>query len=183
MLFRSINLVASDAGKLVARYELKESRGLSLCHALRGKVPEVSVFKNDDYFAPMASGSNVAETMVVLPCSMGTLARIANGTSDGLISRAADVVLKQKKRLILCPRETPFNTIHLRNMLTLSEMGAFILPLMPGFYQAPHTISDLVKFMVGHILQTMDIDHDLYRPWGEKHPSLATNFAGLNSQE
>ena len=98
---------------------------------------------------------------------MGTIARVAHGDASHLIERAADVVLKQKKNLIVCPRESPFNRIHLRNLLTLSELGASIVPLMPGFYHRSKSIEDLVQFMVGRILELIDFEHKLYRPWAE----------------
>lgn len=163
-------LVASRAGKIVAKYELaaEETGDFSLLRALQGKEDGVTTFRNDDFFAPIACGNSVPAAMIVTPCSMGTLGRIATGTGQNLLERAADVVLKQKKHLIICPREAPLNTIHLRNMLTLAEMGATILPLMPGFYNHPKTIDDIVGFMTGRVLELLDIPavrHQLYRPW------------------
>jgi 4-hydroxy-3-polyprenylbenzoate decarboxylase len=104
--------------------------------------------------------------MVVCPCTTGTLAGIAQGTSNNLIERAADVVLKERKRLILVPRETPFSEIHLENMLKLARMGAIILPPNPGFYHQPQTLDDLVDFVVARILDHLDIEHSLIPRWG-----------------
>ena len=106
--------------------------------------------------------------MVVVPCSMGSLARIATGQSTNLLERAADVVLKQKKTLIMVPRETPLSPIHLRNMLSLSEIGVLIVPPMPAFYQKPESINDMVDFVVGRILETLSLPHDLYTPWNAR---------------
>ena len=114
----------------------------------------------------IASGSaKDVKGMAVVPCSMGSLARIACGISGNLIERAADVVLKEKKRLVVCPRETPLNDIHLKNMLSLYSSGAVILPLIPGFYNKPKTITDIVDFMTGRILDSLCIDNDIYVRW------------------
>jgi 4-hydroxy-3-polyprenylbenzoate decarboxylase len=125
-------------------------------------------FGCDDLFAPCASGTAVPDAVVVVPCSMGTLSRISLGNSGNLLERAADVALKQKRKLIICPRETPLNLIHLRNMVSLAEAGAEIVPLMPGFYQNPKSIEDLVGFCAGKILEQLAIGHDLYRPWNSR---------------
>ena len=114
----------------------------------------------------IASGSaKDVKGMAVVPCSMGSLARIACGISGNLIERAADVVLKEKKRLVVCPRETPFNDIHLKNMLSLYSSGAIILPLIPGFYNKPKTVRDIVDFMTGRILDSLSIENDVYERW------------------
>jgi 4-hydroxy-3-polyprenylbenzoate decarboxylase len=114
----------------------------------------------------IASGSaKEVKGMAVVPCSMGSLARIACGISGNLIERAADVVLKEKKRLVVCPRETPLNDIHLKNMLSLYSSGAIILPLIPGFYNKPKTVSDIVDFMTGRILDSLSIENDIYKRW------------------
>jgi 4-hydroxy-3-polyprenylbenzoate decarboxylase len=121
----------------------------------------------DDFWAGAASGSAAADAMVIVPCSMGTLGRIAAGLSGNLLERAADVMLKERKELLLVPRETPFNKIHLENMLRLSQAGAVILPAMPGFYHGPETIEDLVDFVVGKVLDQLDVQHSLFTRWGE----------------
>ncbi len=165
-------LSATEAGKKVSSFELQKtkSKEFYLPTILEGHIPEpfknkIRLFEEKNLFAPVASGSNAPDAMVILPCSMGTLSRIAHGASSNLIERAADVVLKQKRRLILCPRETPLNLIHLKNMVALSEAGAVICPPMPAFYQFPESVDDLVNFVVGRVLELLDINHDLYAKW------------------
>ena len=126
----------------------------------------ISVYSRDQWTAPPASGSSVADAMVVCPCSMGSLASIAVGSSDNLIHRAADVAIKERKTLILVPRETPFSSIHLENMLKLSRLGVVILPPNPGFYHGVDKVSDLVDFIVARILDQLGIDNDLSPRWG-----------------
>lgn len=121
-----------------------------------------------DYFSPPASGSFRHDGMVIVPCSMGTAARIANGISDDLVTRAADVCLKERRKLILVPRETPWNLIQLRNMTQLCEAGAVILPAAPGFYYKPQRVEDLVDFIAARILQQLGIDQKLTPQW--QHP-------------
>ncbi len=126
----------------------------------------IEVYAKDQWTAPPASGSSVADAMVVCPCSMGSLAAIANGTSDNLIHRAADVAIKEHRPLILVPRETPFSAIHLDNMLKLARLGVVILPPSPGFYQGVNSVDDLVDFVVARILDRLGIDNDLSPRWG-----------------
>jgi len=121
----------------------------------------------NDFFAPFASGSAGFDTMIVIPCSMGTLGRIASGVSDNLISRAADVILKERKRLILVVRENPLNLIHLRNMTLLTEAGAIIAPASPSFYSRPETIEDAVDTVVNRILDLADLKNDGFRWQGK----------------
>ena len=120
----------------------------------------------DNVAAAVASGSFQIEAMAIVPCSMGCVAAIAHGMSDNLIERAADVMIKERRRLIVVPRETPFSTIHLKNMLTLSELGAIVLPASPGFYSKPTSVADMVDFVVARILDHLQIEHDLTRRWG-----------------
>lgn len=127
---------------------------------------QLRVFGRDQWTAPVASGSSPPRAMVVCPCTTGTLSAIACGASSHLIDRAADVVLKERRTLILVPRETPFSTIHLENMLKLSRMGAVILPPNPGFYHRPQRIEDLVDFVVARILDHLAVDHALLPRWG-----------------
>ena len=125
----------------------------------------IRIVDKRDYFSPPASGSFRHDGMVIVPCSMGTAARIAHGISDDLITRAADVCLKERRPLILVPRETPWNLVHLRNMTQLAEAGATILPAAPGFYHKPQSIDDLVDFLVARILQQLGIDQSLMPQW------------------
>ena len=127
----------------------------------------LTVFGREDWTAPIASGSHQAQHMVVCPCTTGTLAAIANGNSDNLMERAADVMLKEQRKLMLVVRETPLSVIHLENMLKLASAGATILPANPGFYHQPEVIDDLVDFIVGRILDHIGIEHKLLPRWGE----------------
>ena len=128
-------------------------------------TPVLKFADKKDYFSPPASGSYRHDGMVIVPCSMGTAGRIANGISDDLVTRAADVCLKERRKLILVPRETPWNLIHLRNMTQLAEAGATILPASPGFYYKPATIDDLVAHLVARILQQLGIEQTLVPEW------------------
>lgn len=132
----------------------------------QAKPEQIIVFGKEQWFSPVASGSAAPKTMVVCPCSTGTLAAISQGMSDNLIERAADVVIKERGQLILVPRETPFSTIHLQNMLTLSQMGVTIMPAAPGFYHQPETINDLIDFMVGRMLDHLNIEQAIMPRWG-----------------
>jgi flavin prenyltransferase len=169
-----IYLIASDAGKQVVDFELKKSNDPgSLKRILNGELldsekDKIRIFKSNDLFAPVASGSSVPDTMVILPCSMGTVSRVAAGMSSNLLERSADVILKQKKHLVICPRETPLSQIHLRNMLTLSELGVDIVPPMPAFYQKPKTIDDMVDFVVGRVCEMINLSHEFYEPWNKR---------------
>jgi len=125
--------------------------------------PPVKEYKNDDFFAPFASGSSDYDIMIICPASMGMLGRIANGTSEDLIARAADVMLKERRKLILVPRETPYNLIHIRNMETLTLAGAIICPATPSFYSKPQTIDDLVMTVVERIISLAGFDAGIYR--------------------
>ena len=167
-----VYVCVSENGAQVLRYELAGENAL-LKQVIDEKPPEhlrekIRVFKSNDLFAPVASGSSAPTDMVLLPCSMGTLGRIAHGVSSNLIERAADVVLKQKRRLILCPRETPLHLIHLRNMTTLAEAGAMLIPPMPAFYQKPKSVDDMVDFVVGRVLEGLEIPHELYQRWNTR---------------
>ena len=127
----------------------------------------LDVYGHEEWFAPVASGSNPPEAMVVCPCTMGTLAAIAQGLANNLVERAADVALKEGRKLVLVPRETPFSTIHLENMLRLARAGAVILPPNPGFYHHPTCVDDLVDFVVARILDQIGVPQALTRRWGE----------------
>jgi len=127
---------------------------------------QLQVFGREEWTAPVASGGSVPEAMVVCPCTMGTLSGIANGASNNLIERAADVILKEGRRLVLVPRETPLSAIHLENMLRLARLGVCILPPNPGFYHHPQRIEDLVDFIVARILDRLGIENELTQRWG-----------------
>jgi flavin prenyltransferase len=129
------------------------------------ELPNVKLLSRKDYFTPPASGSFQHDGMVIVPCSMGTAGRIASGISDDLTTRAADVCLKEGRKLILVPREMPWNLIHLRNFTQLAESGATILPASPAFYHQPKTIDDLVDTVVARILQNLGIEHNLHKQW------------------
>jgi len=132
---------------------------------------QLHVFGRDQWMSPVASGSNTAQAMVVCPCSSATLSAIANGASSDLIERAADVMLKERRQLILLHREMPVSAIHLENMLKLSQLGVIIMPASPGFYHQPQSINDLIDFVVARILDHLNIEHTLIPRWGEEaHP-------------
>ena len=132
------------------------------------KDGQLTVFGREDWMAPVASGSNPADAMAVCPCSMGTLGAIAHGLADNLIERAADVMLKERRPLVLVPRETPLSTIHLENMLKLAQAGAVILPPAPGFYDHPQSVGDLVDFVVARVLDQLRVPHSLGPRWGDE---------------
>jgi len=169
-----VYLLVSQAAHIVAKQELGvalPARPLDLekqlTESLHARDGQLRVFGREDWNAPVASGSNPADAMVVCPCSMGTLAAIAHGISDNLIERAADVMLKEQRKLILVPREAPFSTLHLENMLKLSKMNAVILPANPGFYHRPQSVEDIIDFVVARILDQLGIQHALMARWGD----------------
>ena len=157
------HLIISRAGEKVVRLELgvdpKELKRLA-----------DRVYEPEDLDAPISSGSYPVDGVVIAPCSMRTLAAIAHGLASNLILRAADVAIKERRPLILVPRETPLSPIHLRNMLVLAELGVRIIPACPAFYHQPKTISDLVDFVVGRVLDALGIRHELFRRYGEPSP-------------
>ncbi|MGF1615933.1 MAG: flavin prenyltransferase UbiX [Gammaproteobacteria bacterium] len=168
-----VYLMVSTPGRLVLEMEagLKlPARPAEIEHRLSeqyGAAPgRLRVFGKEQWTAPVASGSNAPQAMVVCPCTSGTLASLAAGHSRNLIERAADVVLKEQRKLILVLRETPLSIIQLENMLRLARAGAVIMPANPGFYHQPRSIDDLVDFMVARILDHLGITHDLMPPWG-----------------
>ena len=174
-----VQLVYSQVAQIVARQEMSlelPSRPADTQSFLRerfaGTPGILDVYGREEWFAPMASGSNPPDAMVVCPCTMGTLAAIAQGLASNLIERAADVALKEGRKLVLVPRETPLSAIHLENMLRLSRAGAVILPPNPGFYHHPQTVGDLVDFVVARILDQLAVEHTLMQRWGAATPSI-----------
>jgi 4-hydroxy-3-polyprenylbenzoate decarboxylase len=139
-----------------------------LCRRFGVAADQLRVFDRDDWMAPVASGSSAPGSMVICPCSTGTLSAIAAGASNNLIERAADVALKERRQLILVPRETPYSEIHLENMLKLTRMGAVVLPASPGFYQRPQQLADLIDFIVARILDQLKLPQTLLPRWGER---------------
>lgn len=127
---------------------------------------QITVFGKDQWFSPVASGSAAPKQMVIIPCSTGTLSAIAQGASDNLLERAADVVIKERGQLLIVPRETPFSSIHLENMLKLSNLGVTIMPAAPGFYHQPKSIEDLVQFMVARVLDHLQVNQQIVPRWG-----------------
>lgn len=174
-----VQLLYSQAAQIVARQEMAlelpsraaDARAALLDH-LADSLPaavnpeNLQIYGREEWFAPVASGSNPPDAMVICPCSMGTLAAIAQGLADNLIERAADVVLKECRKLVLVPRETPFSVIHLENMLRLARAGAVIVPPSPGFYNHPQTVDDIVDFVVARILDQLAVPHTLMKRWG-----------------
>ena len=171
---RQVHLLYSQAAQVVARMEAdldlpgqpaEAERMLS--QRLGARPGQLRGCGRQPWTAPVASGSNPPQAMVVCPCTTGTLATLASGARDDLIDRAADVMLKDRRRLILVERETPFSTIHLENMLRLSRAGAVIMPANPGFYYRPDSVADIVDFIVARILDHLDVPHELVPRWGE----------------
>ncbi|MEZ4742540.1 MAG: flavin prenyltransferase UbiX [Bdellovibrionota bacterium] len=167
-----VYLVVTSTGQKVIQHELKiQNERFSLVDALVTKAvahEKLRIFSNDDMFAPIASGSAAASQMIILPCSMGTMSRVASGQSTNLLERAADVMLKQSRPLVICPRESPLNRIHLTNMLALSDAGATIMPAMPCFYDKPKSIEALVDTVVGRVLDFCDIENGLFKRWNSR---------------
>ncbi len=170
---KDVSLLLSNAGRQVMAFEtglnLSPERGVCLEQLRKyfGTAEKLQTYAMDDFFAPVASGSSAPDAVVICPCSMGTLGRIAAGLSDNLLERVADVALKEQKKLLLVPRETPFNQIHLENLLRVSRAGGQILPAMPAFYQKPESVEDLVDFVVGKVLDSLGIEHQLFVRWGD----------------
>ena len=159
-------LIASEHGMRLLREEcsIKSLEGLK--EATGGDWTSVVLFPDDDRGAKPASGSQRTAGMVICPCSMATVAAVAGGTSRSLVERAADVTLKERRKLILVPRETPLSLVHLRNLVTVTEAGAVVIPAAPGFYHRPTRVSELVDFIVQRVLDQLGIDLEIARRWG-----------------
>jgi len=166
--FREIYLILSEQAIQVSATELgvaPRRDGFSTLEWLGAEYPQIKLLDSKNYFTPPASGSFRHDGMVIVPCSMGTAGRIANGLSDDLLTRAADVCLKERRRLIVVPREMPMNTIMLRNLTTLSEVGATVLPACPAWYYKPSSLEELADTVVARILQSLGVEQDLMREW------------------
>jgi len=173
--YQQVHLLISDAGRIVIATEmdlkLPESPAkieAKLAEFIGCNKDIIKVYAKENWYSPVASGSAAPKQMVVCPASMGCISAIATGASNNLMERAADVVLKEKGQLILLPREMPFNTIHLRNLLSLSEAGATIMPASPGYYTKPRDINDLVDFVSSRILNHLGIENEIVQAWGYK---------------
>jgi 4-hydroxy-3-polyprenylbenzoate decarboxylase len=166
-----VSLILSEAGRQVLNYECGLHWSAEPAERLR-QVREyfgtdaIDCLENSDLFAAVASGSNPADAMIICPCSMGTVGRLAAGLSGTLIERAADVMLKERRPLLLVPRETPLSSIHLENLLCLTRAGAVVVPAMPAFYHDPQSVDDLVDFVVGKVLDQLRLPHALFARWG-----------------
>ena len=173
---RSVYLMVSQAAQVVVNMEtdLKlpghpgEIESYLSAH-FSARPGQLRVFGRQQWTAPVASGSNPPEAVVICPCTTGTLASVANGICEDLIDRAADVALKERRKLILVVRETPLSTIHLENMLRLAQAGAIVMPANPGFYFRPQSVSDVVDFMVARVLDHLGVPHKLSERWGDEH--------------
>ncbi|WP_409440407.1 flavin prenyltransferase UbiX [Psychromonas sp. GE-S-Ul-11] len=169
-----VYLLLSEAAQIVLNTEADEewprdidTLNTYLVSRFNSQEGQIVALTAKDWFSPVASGSSAPKKMVVCPCSCGTLASIAQGLSNNLIERAADVVFKERGQLIVMPREAPFSTLHLKNMLTLSELGATVMPLAPGFYHKPTTILELQDFMVARVMDHLKIEHQTSKRWCE----------------
>lgn len=169
-----VYLLLSSAAQVVIRTETDldlpeafEDQQIFLSEIFEADEDQLQLLAKDDWFSPVASGSSSPSSMVICPASGGTLSAIAHGASNNLIERAADVALKERRQLILVPREAPYSAIHLENMLKLTQLGAMIIPASPGFYMQPQTINELIDFIVARILDQLGIEQDLMPRWGE----------------
>jgi len=170
---KNITLLISRPGQIVINSETEisiPSRASEIqsyfTDLYKAKPDQIKVYEKEQWMAPVASGSGVGDATIVCPCTMGTLSSIAVGSSKSLLERAADVAIKERKKLILVVRETPFSDTHLENMLKLSRMDVVIMPANPGFYHQPKTLDDIVDFMVARILDHLQISHELVPKWG-----------------
>jgi len=171
----SVHVLISSAAEQVIQTETQwqlpsgyDAQQACLVERFRAQPEQLRVYAKNDWFSPVASGSGVADAMVICPASGGTLSAIASGASNNLIERAADVALKERRQLIVVPRETPYSEVHLRNMLTLAKMGVVVMPASPGFYHQPQSVDDLIDFIVARIMDHLQLPQSLVSRWGEK---------------
>ncbi|MCX8515294.1 MAG: hypothetical protein RL017_896 [Pseudomonadota bacterium] len=171
-----VHLVFTTAGIITFKEEMKYSLSANptLCKQILidklqlNNCDNLHIYTNNDWFSPIASGSSAPDAMVICPCSMATLGKVANGIGDDLLTRAADVILKERKNLVVVPRETPFSAIHLDNMLTLAKLGVSVLPPVVAFYTQPQSVNDIILFIVSRILDQLRVNNQLFTRWGEK---------------
>ena len=169
-----IYLIFSDIAKQVVNYELKTSdQEGNLKRIIAGKLnalekEKIRVFSVHDLFAPTSSGTSAADTMILLPCSMGTVSKLAHGYSSNLIERSFDVAMKEHKQMLICPRETPLSILHLENLTKLAKFGCYIVPLMPAMYQKPDSVEQITYYSVGKICELIGFAHKFYKPWNHK---------------
>ncbi|WP_041522244.1 flavin prenyltransferase UbiX [Gilvimarinus agarilyticus] len=169
-----VYLLLSSAAEVVIRTETNldlpadlDEQQLFLSQRYGADDEQLQLFGRDDWFSPVASGSSSPASMVICPASGGTLSSIATGASNNLIERAADVALKERRQLIVVPRETPYSAVHLENMLKVTQLGGIVLPASPGFYMQPDRVEDLIDFVVARILDQLGLEQDLMPRWGE----------------
>lgn len=172
-----VTVIFTENGLKVTGYELKKSLLNKSFDEIKGVLfnpkfnSQITIVDNQNIFASCASGTNASDAFVVLPCSMGTLAAISQGLSTNLIQRVGDVMLKERKKIILCTREAPYSLIHLKNMVSFTEAGGVIIPCSPGFYLHPETINDLINFMVGKVLDVLGVVHSVCPKWKQSQGS------------
>jgi flavin prenyltransferase len=159
-----LHIVASKLGEKVLEFETGTTL-LKEIETWNANKAKVILEDNDNLFSVVASGSSRFEAMAIVPCSMSTIGKLSQGITESLLTRAADVMLKERRKLVLVPRETPFSTIHLENMTKLSKNGAIILPAMPGFYGKPQTMEELIDFVVGKTMDSLEIENKCYERW------------------
>lgn len=189
-----VDLVISESASRVAKEEINlnlslepeilKEQVLSYLEESSGKKLQrvfLNVWKHNDIAASISSGSYRTLGMIIIPCSMGTIGAIASGTSDNLLTRAADVCLKERRKIVLVPREMPLSTIHLENMLKLSKMGAIVAPASPGFYHKPKELIDSIDFVVGKALDLFGIEHSLFKRWKEESETTTTKLEYLKA--
>jgi len=170
MLDHEVHLVATNHGESVSAFELEKPFQM-LVEEYKASNEKFFYYSNDDLFSRLASGSFKTDAMVIIPCSMCTLGKVACGISDSLITRAADVMIKENRCLIVAPRESPFSSIHLENMLKLSRLGVTIMPMLPSFYNKPKTLEEIINLSIGRILESLDIENPYHKVWGGSNDS------------